>query len=98
MLENILSNLLRKIADELDSGKYKCDDDQIKYTIDQIARFQDNAKFSKYQVFNYLHMSRATFDNLVREGKLPKGMKQQGFTELQWFKKDLDEYKNKHQK
>ena len=48
---------------------------------------------SKYQAFNYLHTSRATFDNLVREGKIPQGKKQQGFNELQWFKKDLDVYR-----
>ena len=48
---------------------------------------------SKYQAFNYLHISRATFDNLVREGKIPQGKKQQGFNELQWFKKDLDTYR-----
>lgn len=93
MLENILSNLLRKIADELDSGQYKCDDEQIKYTIDQIAQLNNNSKMSKYQSFNYLHISRATFDNLIKEGKIPPGIKQQGFTELFWFKKDLDKYK-----
>ena len=48
---------------------------------------------SKYQAFNYLHISRATFDNLVREGKIPQGKKQQGFNELQWFKKDLNAYR-----
>ncbi|MCI6614893.1 MAG: hypothetical protein MSC51_03540 [Mollicutes bacterium] len=48
---------------------------------------------SKYQAFNYLHISRASFDNLVKENKIPKGKKQQGFTEKFWFKKDLDLYK-----
>ena len=45
---------------------------------------------SKYQAYTYLNMSRATFDNLVREGKLPKGVKVAGFKELFWYKKDLD--------
>ena len=34
-------------------------------------------------------MSRATFDNLVREGVIPKGQKQVGFKELFWRKGDL---------
>ena len=50
-----------------------------------------------YQTFNYIHVSRDTFDNLVKEGKLPQGIRQQGFTEKAWLKKDLDEYlKNKN--
>lgn len=32
-----------------------------------------------------LNMSRATFDNLVAEGKLPKGRKESGFKELRWY-------------
>ena len=32
-----------------------------------------------------LNMSRATFDNLVAESKLPKGRKESGFKELRWY-------------
>jgi len=32
-----------------------------------------------------LDMSRATFDNLVADGKLPKGRKESGFKELRWY-------------
>ena len=41
-------------------------------------------------VMKYLKVSRATFDNYVRAGKIPKGRKQIGFKELYWYKKDLD--------
>lgn len=47
---------------------------------------------SKYEAYSYLNISRAKFDNLVKEGKLPKGKKQQGFKELSWTKGDLDKY------
>lgn len=40
-------------------------------------------------------VSRATFDNYVREGKLPKGKHEIGFKELSWSKKDLDEFVRK---
>ena len=30
-------------------------------------------EFSKKEAYDYLHMSRASFDNKVREGKIPKG-------------------------
>ncbi len=48
---------------------------------------------SKYQAYTYLNMSRAKFDNLVREGKLPAGKKIPGFKELHWYKKDLKPYR-----
>lgn len=37
-------------------------------------------------------MTSATFDNYVREGKLPRGKHVAGFKELGWFKKDLDKF------
>lgn len=48
-------------------------------------------RLSKYLACSYLNVSRATFDNYVRCGKLPKGKKTAGFKELSWTKKDLDE-------
>ena len=47
---------------------------------------------SKYQAYQYLGVSRATFDNYVRERKIPRGKKVQGFKELQWHQKDLDKF------
>lgn len=49
-------------------------------------------RLSKYQACQYLNVSRATFDNYVREGKLPKGKKEAGFKELFYTKKDLDTF------
>lgn len=40
---------------------------------------------SKVQACDYLGVSRATFDNYVRDG-----VKQEGFKELSWNKADLD--------
>jgi predicted DNA-binding transcriptional regulator AlpA len=50
-----------------------------------------NKRLSKYKACEYLNMSRATFDNYVREGKIPKGKKEAGFKELSWTKKELDD-------
>jgi len=47
---------------------------------------------SKIQAYDYLGVSRATFDNYVRDGFIPKGTKQEGFKELSWSKADLDIY------
>ena len=50
---------------------------------------------SKYQACKYLNISRATFDNYVREGSIPRGKKEAGFKELFYTKKDLDDFVRK---
>ena len=68
-------------------------EDELIEVVDFIKMYTNkDVLMSKYQAFNYIHVSRATFDNLVKEGKIPQGIKQQGFTEKAWLKKDLDEY------
>lgn len=47
---------------------------------------------SKIQACDYLGVSRATFDNYVKNGWIPKGYKQDRFKELSWMKSDLDFY------
>lgn len=49
-------------------------------------------RLSKYAACEYLNVSRATFDNYVREGKLPRGKHEIGFKELSWDRKTLDEF------
>ena len=49
-------------------------------------------RLSKYAACEYLNVSRATFDNYVREGKLPRGKHEAGFKELSWDRKTLDEF------
>ncbi len=59
-----------------------------------LQSYTDKTKqLSKYQSCQYLNISRATFDNYVREGTLPKGKKVAGFRELFWIEKDLLEFK-----
>ena len=61
--------------------------------VDSLKRFTDKEKrLSKYAACEYLNVSRATFDNYVREGKLPRGKHEAGFKELSWDKKTLDEF------
>ena len=67
--------------------------DEILDTINKVTNTQN--KLSKEQACKYIGKKRATFDNLVREGKLPKGKKEVGFKELFWTKEDLNYYKQK---
>ena len=88
----LISKALRKLADDIDADNTYLTEDEQATIIKTLQDMNKEKPMSKYQAFHYLGISRATFDNLVAEGKIPKGHKQQGFNELQWFKKDLDKY------
>ena len=83
----IIKDLLIKIINDIDTGSADECNEVIEYLTEITNK---NEKLSKYQACKYLKVSRATFDNYVRAGKIPKGRKQIGFKELYWYKKDLD--------
>lgn len=88
---NIIKNQLLKIISDIDAGNCNLSLDEEIEVINFINKLSNKeCRMSKYEAYSYLNISRAKFDNLVKEGKLPKGKKQQGFKELFWNKKDLD--------
>jgi predicted site-specific integrase-resolvase len=96
MLQVIKEELI-KITNNIDSGNSNIsEEDAIK--IMKILKEYSNkdVKLSKYQAYRYLNISRATFDNYVRNGKIPHGKKEAGFKEKFWIKKDLDKIKVCH--
>lgn len=87
----LIKKLLLKIINDIDAGNSNLNEEECKEVIDYVTFITNrNKKLSKYQACKYLNVSRATFDNYVRDKKIPKGRKQQGFKELFWYKKDLD--------
>ena len=90
---NIIKNQLLKIISDIDAGNCVLSLDEEIEVINFINKLSNkDCRMSKYEAYSYLNISRAKFDNLVKEGKLPKGKKQQGFKELSWTKRELDEY------
>ena len=88
----VIRSLLLKIIDDIDAGNSNISEGEALEIVDSLKRFTDKEKrLSKYAACEYLNMSRATFDNYVREGKIPRGKHEIGFKELRWYKKDLDE-------
>lgn len=88
---NILKRHLYKIIDDIDSGNSSITEEealQICTTLKELTRKDE--RMSKYKAYTYLNISRATFDNYVAQGLLPKGKKEAGYKELSWYKKDLD--------
>lgn len=93
----VIKRYLLKIVDDIDTGNSNINDEEELELVDTLKRLTDKeSRISKYEACKYLNMSRATFDNYVREGKLPKGKKVAGFKELSYSKKDLDEFIRKY--
>ena len=92
----VIKKLLLKIVDDIDAGNSEMSEKELYEVTDLLKRYNFRDKYiSKYQAFTYLNISRAKFDNLVKEGVLPRGKKIEGFKELQWSLKEIKEYGKK---
>lgn len=92
----VIKKLLLKVVDDIDSGNSELSQQEMGEVVDVLQRYNFRDKYiSKYQAYTYLNISRAKFDNLVRDGILPRGKKVQGFRELQWSLKEIKEYSKK---
>jgi predicted DNA-binding transcriptional regulator AlpA len=90
LLQKILSKLLRQTAEDIDRGKYECDQSEWEKAINVLSDFNKDRQMSKEEACSYLNLSRSSFDTYVRNGWIPKGKKTLGFKELSWTKEDLD--------
>ena len=89
----VIRNLLVKIVNDIDAGNSNITENEAMELTKVLQSYTDKTvKMSKYQACQYLNVSRATFDNYVRAGKLPRGKHEAGFKELSWSKKDLDSF------
>lgn len=90
---NIIKELLLKIVDSIDAGNSSLSEEESIKILEYLKRVTDkDQRISKYEACRHLNVSRATFDNYIRAGKLPKGKHQAGFKELSWSEKELDDF------
>lgn len=85
-IKNIVVKLLRETADKIEVGNCELSDTEA---MDIMSVLSHHA-MSKEDACIYLNISRSRFDDLVREGKLPKGKKRRGFKELVFYQDELD--------
>ena len=93
----IIKKLLLKYIDDIDAGNTNLNYEQqceILKILSNVNLGQEN-EMNKTEAADYLGVSRATFDNYVRDGFIPKGKQVGHFKELRWYKSDLDLYKSK---
>lgn len=82
MLKSIIRTLLQKFIDDIDSDNCNITMEQQSKIISVLSNIANpDQRMSKIQACDYLG---------VRDGFIPKGIKQEGFKELSWNKADLD--------
>lgn len=87
-LKKTVANLLRDIANKIDANTCEISEEELF----DIAKNISHVAISKESSCKYLNLGRSRFDDLVRDGKLPKGRKRVGFKELVWYKDELDDF------
>lgn len=92
----IIRDLLYQIVCDMDSGNSNISESEEEEII-QLAQKISQKELSKIESANYIGVCRATFDNYVKKGLIPKGQKRQGHP-LLWNKSDLDKFKQMKQK
>lgn len=85
-----IRNGLCCLINEIDNGNSEVDDESERHIMKYIRCFlRSDMPMSKQYACMELNISRATFDRLVREGRIPSGRKLIGFKEKIWYKRDL---------
>ena len=90
----LIRNQLARIISDIDSGNSNITEQEGLELMKHLNTLTDwNTRISKYEACKILGVSRATFDNYVRAGKIPEGYRQVGFKEKFWEKKEIEEFK-----
>lgn len=90
----VIRKLLEKIINDIDAGNSNVTESEALQIVEYLTSLTNKEeRLSKYQACQYLNLSRASFDNYVKSGKIPEGIKQVGFKEKFWTKKNLDIFK-----
>ena len=88
---NIINRILYQQLDNIESGNSYITEQEGHKIIDLLNQV-NSPRINKYKACQFLNISRATFDNLVAKGELPKGIKEAGSNNLVWRKYDLQKY------
>ena len=87
----VIRSLLLKVINDIDAGNTNASEEELVEVAKLINKLIYKPEdMSKYSACQYLNISRATFDNYVRDGFIPKGKQIGRFKELRWYKSDLD--------
>lgn len=90
----LAKTLMLELVDRIDKGNSNITEEEATKAVELLSNFtRKDEGMSKYSACRYLKVSRATFDNLVKEGKIPTGKHVIGFKEKRWYMKDLEVFR-----
>ena len=89
---HVIRTILQKFIDDIDANNTNLSFEQQCNIVRILSNINNPNEMSKTQAADYIGVSRATFDNYVRDGFIPKGVHIEGIKELSWYKCDLDLY------
>lgn len=84
-VKEIVVKLLHEYADKINNGTSNITIEEAGNILAAVAHIA----LSKEEVCEYLNISRSRFDDLVREGKFPKGKKVKHKNNLVWYKDEI---------
>lgn len=84
-IRKLVVKYLREVADKIDAGTCELTESEAM----EILKVISHEPLSKEQACSFLNLSRSRFDDLVREGRIPRGKKRRGYKELAWYKDEL---------
>lgn len=87
----IIREILNQWINDIDTGNSYLSQEDQEEVLDLIQRI-NSKDLSKTEAADYIGVCRATFDNYIDKGLIPKGKKRSGWKELSWKKYDLDKY------
>lgn len=86
-LKKLFVKLLRDTSNKVETGNCELTPEEAMDIMSAIS----HEAMSKDAACGYLNIGKSKFDNLVREGKLPRGRSRRGFKELVFYKDELEE-------
>lgn len=84
-IRKLLLKALKELEDKIESDTCEMTEEEAM----EVMSVLSHQPLSKDQACGVLNLSRSRFDDLVREGIIPKGRKRRGFKELIWYKDEL---------
>lgn len=84
-LTTLIGNLMIKYGNKIKDGSCELTADQQNDILSAIC----HTPLKKDEACRFLNLSRSRFDDLVREGKMPRGRKRKHYKELFWYEDEL---------
>ena len=85
-INKFVSKSLRELADKIDAGNSNLTESEAMHILSVVA----HERLTKEQACKYVNIQLSRFDDLVRAGVFPKGIKDKHINKLLWYKDELE--------